>query len=342
MRRTSWRIVWLLVGLGLLVWVVWRADPAKAAAAMLDAFAHPGLLAGAVGLFAATLVGFFLKWHLMSRLAGAPVDARQSLRLFSTLYLVGTFTPGRAGELVVPLLMRGGGQLTGVALVNRLLESLWTVFAALLAAWMIFRGDPRSSHLWVLLVILAAFVVAAVILSRRRLTAGLVGFGRACLTPFRRWAPVAWLLRLEEKHAHGLEQFYDANERILRPVPVLLVSLLLAAIWLMMILANWLLIHAVVPDSGVTFGTVFAVMVVGAAAMFLSPIPGGVGLSEFTSVALFGYLGYPQPEFVSFLLLARLILYATVGVLYVVGRVAGRALPGAAVPAGAAPHDAGA
>ena len=330
MRRTSWRIVWLLVGLGLLAWVVWRADPAKAAAAMLDAFAHPGLLSGTLALFVATLVGFFVKWHLMSRLAGAPVDARQSLRLFSTLYLVGTFTPGRAGELVVPMLMRGGGHLTGVALVNRLLESLWTVFAAVLAAWIIFRGDPRSGRLWILVVVLAAFVAVAVILSRRRLTAGFVGLVRACLAPFRRLPPVAWLLRLEEKHAHGLEQFYDANERILRPAPVLFVSLLLAAIWLMMILANWLLIGAVVPGSGVTFGTVFVVMVVGAAAMFLSPIPGGVGLSEFTSVALFGYLGYPQPEFVSFLLLSRLILYAAVGLLYLVGQVAGRALPEAA------------
>jgi uncharacterized protein (TIRG00374 family) len=331
-KRTSWRIVWLAVGLALLAWVVWQANPARAVGAMLTAFVdHPGLLAGAVGLFAATLVGFFLKWHLMSRVAGAPVDARQSLRLFSTLYLVGTFTPGRAGELVVPLLMRGGGQLTGVALVNRVLESLWTVFAAVLAAWMIFRGDPRSGRLWVLLVILAAFAAAAVILSRRRLTAGLVGFGRACLAPFRRLAPVAWLLRLEEKHAHGLEQFYDANERILRPAPVLLVSLLLAAIWLMMILANWLLVCAVVPpgEKEITFLVVFTVMVVGAAAMFLSPIPGGVGLSEFTSVALFGYLGYPQPEFVSFLLLSRLILYAAVGLLYLVGQVAGRALPGA-------------
>jgi uncharacterized protein (TIRG00374 family) len=332
-KRTSWRIVWLAVGLALLAWVVWQANPARAVGAMLTAFVdHPGLLAGAVGLFAATLVGFFLKWHLMSRVAGAPVDARQSLRLFSTLYLVGTFTPGRAGELVVPLLMRGGGQLTGVALVNRVLESLWTVFAAVLAAWMIFRGDPRSGRLWVLLVILAAFAAAAVILSRRRLTAGLVGFGRACLAPFRRWAPVAWLLRLEGKHARGLEQFYDANERILRPAPVLLFCLLMAAIWLMMILANYLLICAVVPpgEKEITFLVVFTVMVVGAAAMFLSPIPGGVGLSEFTSVALFGYLGYPQPEFVSFLLLSRLILYAAVGLLYLIGQVAGRALPEAA------------
>jgi len=320
------------VGLGLLAWVVWRADPAKAAAAMLTAFAHPGLLSGALALFVATLVGFFVKWHMMSRLAGAPVDARQSLHLFSTLYLVGTFTPGRAGELVVPLLMRGGGPLTSVALVNRLLESLWTVFAAVLAAWMIFRGDPRSGRLWILLVVLAAFVVAAVILSRRRLTAGLIALGRACLAPFRRFRSAAWLLRLEEKHARGIEQFYDANERVLRPGPVLLFCLLMAAIWLMMILANWLLVCAVVPpgEKEITFLVVFTVMVVGAAAMFLSPIPGGVGLSEFTSVALFGYLGYPQPEFVSFLLLSRLILYATVGVLYVVGQVAGRPLPEAA------------
>ena len=331
MRRTSWRIAWLLVGLGLLAWVVWRADPLKAAGAMLDAFAHPGLLAGAVGLFVATLVGFFVKWHMMSRLAGAPVDARQSLRLFSTLYLVGTFTPGRAGELVVPMLMRGGGPLTSVALVNRLLESLWTVFTAVLAAWLIFRGDPRSSRLWILLVVLAAFVAAAVILSRRRLTSGLIALGRACLVPFRRFRSAAWLLRLEEKHARGIEQFYDANERILRPAPVLLFCLLMAAIWLMMILANWLLVRAVVPpgEKEITFLVVFTVMVVGAAAMFLSPIPGGVGLSEFTSVALFGYLGYPQPEFVSFLLLSRLILYAAAGLLYLVGQVAGRALPGA-------------
>ena len=329
MRRRRWRIVWLLVGLALLAWVVWEAGPATTVRAFLNAFARPGLLAGGLGLFLATQGGFLLKWHLTSRIAGAPVDARQSLRLFGTLYLVGTFTPGRAGELVVPLLMRGGGKLTGVAVVNRVLESLWTAMAGLVALWLIFRraDDPRGHYVWALLGVVAVFVAAAIVLSRRRLTEGILRLVRACLRPMRRWRPVAWLLTLEEKYANGLEHFYGANERILRPGPVLLFSALLVSIWVMMIGANWLLIQAVVPDSGVTFGTVFVVMVVGAAMMFLSPIPSGVGLSEFTTVALFKYLGYPQPQFVSFLLLARMILYAVVVAFYLVGQLAGRALP---------------
>jgi uncharacterized protein (TIRG00374 family) len=328
-KRNRWRIVWLAVGLALLAYVVWRAGPATTAEAFLAAFQRPWLLAGGLGLFVATQAGFLLKWHLTSRIAGAPVGARQSLRLFGTVYLVGTFTPGRAGEVVVPLLMRGGGKLAGVALVNRVLESLWTAFAGLVALWFIFgRGDdPRGRYMWVLLGVVAAFVAVAVVLSRRRLTAGMLHLVRACLAPFRRWRPVAWLLALEERYAEGIEHFYDANERVLRPGPVLLFSILLIAIWVMMILANWLLIGAVVPESGVTFAAVFAVMVVSAAMMFLSPIPSGVGLSEFTAVALFAFLGYPQPQFVSFLLLARIILYTVVVAFYLVGQLAGRPLP---------------
>ena len=345
MKRKLWRIVWLLVGLALLGWVVWRAGPATTAEAFLAAFRHPWLLAGGLGLFVATQAGFFLKWHLVSRIAGAPVTARQSLRLFGTLCLVGTFTPGRAGELVVPLLMRGGGKLTGVALVNRILESLWTTFAGLLALWLIFgRGDdPRGRYVWVLLGVALAFVAAAAVLSRRRLTAGTLGLARACLKPFGRFRPVGWLLALEEKYAEGLEHFYDANERVLRSGPVVLFSALLVVIWMMMILANWLLIQAVVPGGEtIAFTTVFAVMVVNAAVMFLSPIPSGVGLSELTVVKLFEYLGHPQQQFAAFLILARVILYAAVVGFYLTGQVAGRALPGAAVPAGAVPHDAGA
>jgi len=118
---------------------------------------------------------FFVKWHLLSRLAGAAVTVRQSLRLFGTLCLVGAFTPGRAGELAVPAVMRGGGGMTGVALVNRLLESAWTVSAAVLVAVLVFRGDSRSARLWLLGPVLLVFVGLTVVLSRRRLTVGLLG-----------------------------------------------------------------------------------------------------------------------------------------------------------------------
>jgi len=93
--------------------------------------------------------------------------------------------------------------------------------------------------------------------------------------------------------------------------------------------ANWLLIQAVVPpgEKAITFATVFAVMMVGTAAMFLSPIPSGVGLTEVTAVALFQHLGHPQPELVSFLLLWRVLLYTAVLGLFVTGQLAGRPLP---------------
>ena len=57
------------------------------------------------------------------------------------------------------------------------------------------------------------------------------------------------------------------------------------------------------------------------------PPPGGLGLSEFTALALFGHLGYEPQEFVPFLLLVRVVFYAAVILLYAAGRVAGKDLP---------------
>ena len=329
MSRPLRNAVWLAVGLVLLAGVVYQADPPKAVRALRDSLAHPWLLAGAVALFAATQAGFFVKWHLLSRLAGAAVTVRQSLRLFGTLYLVGTFTPGRAGELAVPAVMRAGGGMTGVALVNRLLESAWTVSAALLVAVLVFRGDPRSARLWLLGPVLLLFVGLMVVLSRRRLTVRLLDGVRWILKPLGRFRPVAWLLAQEEKYQGALEPFYAANERLIRLPAILLFCALMLAIWMMMVSANYLLVQATVPAVGkdVTFLVVFAVMVVSAAAMFVSPIPGGLGLTEFTAVAMFYAFGYPQDAFVPFLLLARFLLYVMVAVFYLVGRTAGRGLP---------------
>jgi uncharacterized protein (TIRG00374 family) len=326
--------VWLALGLVLFAAVIVWAGPAETLSALAQSRRHPWLLAGAVALFAATQCVFLLKWHWMSRLVGAGARLRQSLRLFGTLMLVGTFTPGRAGELAVPLLMRGGGRLTSVALINRLLESAGTLCVGLLALALLLSDDPRSARVWNVGPVLALFVAILIVLSRRHYTAALLKVVRKILSPLARFGPVARLLAMEERCAADLDHFYDANERLVRAGPIFVFALLMALIWGLVVSGNYLIIQATVPEGGkeVTFLVVMAVVAASALAMFVSPIPGGLGLSEFTVVALLGQLGYEPGAFVPFLLLMRLVFYAVVILLYLVGRVAGEDL---ATPAAA-------
>ena len=328
MNSKALRIVWLLVGLVLLGGVIWWAGPRAALAALAQSTEHPWLLAAAVGLFAAAMGVFVLKWHWMSRVAGAGLNLRRSLRLFGTLMLVGTFTPGRAGELAVPLLMRGGGRLTGVALINRLLESAATLCAGLLAATLLLSDDPRAAGFWQVGIVLAAFVAILVVLSRRRYSAAALLLARACLRPLAGLRPVAWLLAKEDQCAGGLVHFYEANERLLRPGPIVAFAAMMGLIWLLMVWGNLLLAQATVPEGGkVTFLVMTAVVAVSALAMLVSPIPGGLGLSEFTAGALLALLGFRPEAFVPYLVLVRVVFYAVVVVLYVVSRLAGADLP---------------
>lgn len=328
MTRKALSYVWLAGGAALLVWVIARNDPRGTLLAFREALAHPGLLAVAAAAFLATQVGFLVKWHLLSHQAGAPFTFRQSLHLFGTLTLVGLFTPGRAGELAVPMMMRGGGKMTGVALVNRLLESSCTLCAGVLAALLVLDVKTFGGSLKGLGLVMLLFAAAIVTLSRRRHIEAILGLVRACLKPLRRLRAVEWLFQQEEKRAHEIEHFYQANERLLAPGPIFFFGLLMLLVWTLMVSGNWCLIQATVPPDSkpVTVAVVVAIIAVMAVAMFVSPIPGGLGLSEFASVAVFAQLGYVAQQFVPFLLLARVGVYLAVIALYLASRLAGQPL----------------
>jgi uncharacterized protein (TIRG00374 family) len=331
LTRKSLGILWLAVGLALVVLVVAWCSPSRTLADLRGALAHPLHLAAAAAAFVATQGVFLVKWHVMARRAGSPLGLRQNLRLFGTLMLVGTFTPARVGELAVPALMRGGGALTAVALVNRLLESTCTLCAGVLAALLILNVETFGSNLWGLGLVLALFVAAMVLLGRRRHVAAVLRVVRAGLVRLRGLRAARWLLAQEERYAAGIEHFYAANERLLRPGPMLLFALLMLLVWALMVTGNWCLIQATVPEGekAVTVSVVIAIIAVMAVAMFLAPTPGGLGVSEFLSVAVFARLGYEGESFVAFLLLARVGMYAAVGILYAVSRIAGREVPAA-------------
>lgn len=213
-----------------------------------------------------------------------------------------------------------------MALVNRILESTCTLCAGVLAALLILNVETFGSNVWGLGLVLGLFVGAVVLLSRRRNVEAILGLVRACLRGLRHFRPARWLLEQEEKYAEGIEHFYDANERLLRPGPILVFGLLMLVIWVLMVAGNYCLIQATVPagEKAVTVPVVIAIIAVMAIAMFVSPTPGGLGVSEFLSVAVFARLGYGAQSFVAFLLLARVGVYLAVGLLYVVSRIAGQ------------------
>ena len=332
MKRKLLPILWLAAGAALLGWVIASNRPDRILDALTASLDHPVLLAVAVLLTFAAQAVFLVKWHVMARCAGAAIGLRQTLRVFSTLALVGTFTPGRAGELAVPLLMRGGGRLTGVALVNRILESTWTLAVGILAALLMLESGSNVGRLWGVGLVFVALAGAMLVLSRRRYTEAILGAVRASLRPMSGFRPVGWLLAMEERYAEGLGRLYDASVRLLRLDSLALFGLMMLVIWLLVVSSSYCLIRATVPpgDKEITFVLVVAAVATSAVAISVSPIPAGLGFSEFTVVALFLQLGYPGEAFLPYLLLSRLIDHVTVILFYFLGRVAGRELPAAA------------
>jgi len=335
LKRKILPILWLAAGVILLGWVIAWAGPARIVDALAASLDHPVLLAAAVLLTFVAQALFLLKWHIMARFAGAGLGLRQTLRVFSTLALVGTFTPGRAGELAVPLLMRGGGRLTGVALVNRILESTWTLAVGILAALLMLESGSNVGQLWGVGLVFVALAGAMLVLSRRRCTEAILGAVRACLRPMSRFRPAGWLLAMEEKYAGELGRLYDASARLLGLRSLALFGLMMLGIWLLVVSSSYCLIRATVPpgDKEITFALVVVAVATSAVAISVSPIPAGLGFSEFTVVFLFLQLGYPGEAFLPYLLLSRLIDHVTVILFYFLGRVAGRKLPAAAAAA---------
>lgn len=335
MKRTIRKIVWPALGVALVAVLVWLAGPARVLGAAVDSAGHPGLLAAAVGLMLLAQGLFLAKWTALLRLAHAGLDLRQSLRLFGTVHLVGFVTPGRTGEVAVAMLAGGpGGSLTSIAVCNRILESTWILCAGSLAAVLLLPGGDQAGRLWVVVPVLAMMIGALVVLARRPWAEAVLGGLRRLLARFDRWRPIRWLLAQETEYEHTIERFHDSNARLLRPVPLAAFTALMLAVWTALAAAHWMLMAATVaPAEQLGFDVVLAVMLVAALGMFVSPVPGGLGVSELGAVAVLHLLGYPRAGattgdttavYAAFLLLGRLLLYGSVLVLYAAGRLFGR------------------
>lgn len=258
----------LAVGLALTGW----EDAVGAVAAL-----GPMKLAALSGLALAHYVIRALRWHVMVRIGGVHVPWRSNLLYFFGGFAM-TATPGRVGELVrLRWLMRATGQgfghLLPIAFADRAIELASIV--ALIALALTATGLGSGAVWWVLGVGAAVVWVAC---RPRALLVAVDGLYR--LAGGRKPRLFVKLRRLTRRLGPFMR------------LPVFLPVLALGIVgWAFEGIAFWLLLDWLGAEIGLATATaIFLIAVLSGA---LSGLPGGLGGTEATSVALLLMQGVP-------------------------------------------------
>jgi uncharacterized protein (TIRG00374 family) len=269
------------VGLGLIVFAVilvvaLALTGGTEAAAALWRLGLPAVLTLFV-LAGAHYVLRWLRWHLIVQAAGLPLTPRQTLRHFFGGFAM-TATPGRIGELVRLRWMRrdtgqGLARLLPVALADRAIELAAILFP--IALGLIATGLGTSAVWWLVAVATCLVWVAC---RPRLVEAAVLGLWR--IAGRRRTRAFVRARRL----ARNLAPFMR--------LPVLIPTLALGIVgWTLEGVAFWLLLDWLGHPIGLAAATaIFLVAVLGGA---LSGLPGGLGGTEATAVALLLLQGVP-------------------------------------------------
>jgi uncharacterized membrane protein YbhN (UPF0104 family) len=258
-----------------------------------------------VGILALSLVNYgmrFWRWQIYLRLLGHAVPLNRSLPIYFAAFAL-TATPGKVGESVRTLWLQPHGVRASQSLAAFLAERASDLFAVLLLVCLGLAAYPAARP--VVAVLALVIVIALAVLAWERGIARLAGFAAANL-PARPGKLVAGLFDIV-RHAR----------RLFAPAPLALGLAISVPAWGAEAVGAWLVFDALgasVSLADATFIYAFA-MLVGS----ISFLPGGLGGTEATMIALLAAHGLPLPESVAATLVVRL---ATLWFAIVLGLVA--------------------
>lgn len=293
MQRKLKKLVWFGAGFALFGVFFWYKERAAVAAGQPSSWealtkANPWTLVVGLLLMIVSQLPLLGMWVYLCRRAGIGRPFHELYRMFAVILFLGPNTPGRSGEMALPLMDRENfGRLTSVVVVNRVFGILFTAGLALffMAVCMSAKIVPgRQGYLVILLVaILLGIVFTA--LNRRVLTS-LVGRLFAVLGWFESIGPVARIVALKPRVDEEIDKFYAAIRNMIHWRGVVLVFLLQVAAYAFVLLANWMVLRSLGVDRASPI-TVLGVM----AAMSLSGLvaltPGGMGVGEWIGEGVF-------------------------------------------------------
>ncbi len=223
-------------------------------------------------VLALTLVNYglrFIKWHVYLRIIGAHVSLIDSGLVFLS-GLSMAITPGKFGELFKAVLLRDRAGVEATKTASVVIAERLTDFIALIvlaASGVVFTRYGMG----VLVVSVVGTVVCVAVAS----------------SPTLSHAIIRLLARLPygDRFAPKLEQMVDAMAQLIRPLPLLLTSLLSLLAWFCECVGYYLVLRGL-PGVEIDLGT--ATFVYAFATIFgaVTMLPGGLGVTEGSLIGL--------------------------------------------------------
>ncbi len=297
-RQATRRALGFVLSLGLLGWVLWRADLGElpAVLASLEVRWLPLVVAARLG----ALVIKAVRWRVLVRAALGTAPA----------HVIRAALIGALGNVALPL---RAGEAVRIALCRRHNEIAVSAIAATVAI-------DRALDLGALLGLIALGAtrmplppgVGAAVSG----AAGVLAVTVVALTGSRRLA-ATWAARAPAPVRGVLETFAAGLGKAGRPQVVQAAALLGAVAWLLDSLANWALLHAFAIPVPLTVAMLLTGVV--AIGVGIPGAPAGIGPHQFACVVLLGSLGIAAADALA---LSITSLGITVSVIAAVGALA--------------------
>jgi len=298
-KNRAIKLVLFLVGLSLLFALIYKVGFSEVVRVISGAklyFAVFGVLVYLIVIFIRSC-----KWFLLIRVLGKRINYRRFVPFYLVNSLMGNLTPFKSGEAVTPFLFKKYlkipvGQGFSVVILDRFFELVIFTIILVLAVFYILNSEIQNAFIlsvfrWALIALFLLLALLITALISRRIT-----------------LKIARLLRLgfleEELNVFYNTLFLFKNKKVYRfIIPLTIV------VWFLEISAHYLVFSSVL---SVPFINVAVAQIIAAAAIFISFVPGGVGIGEAGMVYVLGLFGYPPVLTASGVILIRLFLTGTV------------------------------
>ncbi len=283
-RQAAWAAA--LATLGFLAYAIWKG--LGQTAGELAAFAWP-LYIPVLGL---TLLNYglrFWKWHFLLRALGVQIPAALNARIF-VVGLAMVITPGKAGEIVKPWLVREAVGAPMVRTLPALVTERLTDGIAVVALAAVGVSTYYADGASLILATTAAIVLGLGILASDRASALVVRLLSS--------------LPLVRRVGSRLEEARQAMRTCVAPVPLLLTVGASLVAWWAECVGYWLVLRGLGANAGLDAST----FVYAFSTVFGAPSPGGLGMADaaLAETAVFVVPGLGEPAALAAAVLIRI------------------------------------